>query len=127
MTILLSRATSSGGNRRAWASNSARPTGRRENGGSRRFFEARAPRGDGERRLQSKRGRKSPAVDQQILPGDVTGVHRAEKRAGRAELRRVAEAPRRNAGDAVGGHLRDALALLLGRFAQRAAQAVRVE
>ena len=49
------------------------------------------------------------AVDQQILPGDVAGLRRAQEGAGRAEFGRIAEALGRDGGDArLGGFLLDA-------------------
>jgi hypothetical protein len=67
----------------------------------------------------SKRAVEGAAVDQQILPGDVAGLRRAQERAGRAELGRIAETLGGNRVDPVGGDLRDASALLLGGLAQR--------
>ena len=40
-----------------------------------------------------ERAGKRAAIHQDVLAGDVAGMHRAQKRAGRAELRRLAEAP----------------------------------
>src|SRR3982751_4279570 len=64
--------------------------------------------------LSSKRRRKTSAVEQQILPGDEAGLVRAQKRAGRAEFIRGAEAFRRHAVDARGARLLDADIAFLG-------------
>ena len=71
---------------------------------------------------------KVPPSISRFWPGDVAGVRRAQERAGRAELVRIAEALGRDAGHAVGARLlRSLLLLLLGGLAQRAAQAVGIE
>ncbi len=47
-----------------------------------------------------------PTVEQPVLAGDIAGVDRAKKGAGRAELRGLAEAPGGNLGsEATGGQV----------------------
>src|SRR6478736_4714032 len=75
----------------------------------------------------SERAAERAAVNQQILASDVAGLRGTEECAGRTEFIGIAEALGRDAGNALGSDLVDALALLFGRFAQRAAQAVGVE
>ena len=62
------------------------------------------------------------AVDQQVLPGDVTGMGRAKECACRTEFVRVAEAPGWNRRHSVSGNLADAFSFLFGSLAQRATQ-----
>src|ERR1700716_1767186 len=67
------------------------------------------------------------AVDQQVLPGDVAGLGRAQEHAGGAELVRRAEALGRNGSGARGAELLVGNALLLGGGLDVALQSVGVE
>ena len=67
------------------------------------------------------------AVDQQVLPGDVTGMGRAKECACRTEFVRVAEAPGWNRRHSVSGNLADAFSFLFGGLGQRAAQPIRIK
>src|ERR1700733_14660716 len=80
-----------------------------------------------EKILSSERARKGAAVDENILAGDVAGLRRAEERAGRAELVRLADAPRRDGGDALGERGFGADALLLRHRRDVSAQTVGAE
>src|SRR5215472_2299691 len=71
--------------------------------------------------------RERATVDQQVLPGDIAGLGRAQERAGGAELVRCAEALGRNRDGTRGRDLVDRGALLLGGGLDVRAQAVSVE
>src|SRR6266850_1107640 len=75
----------------------------------------------------SERAREHAAVHQQVLPGDVAGVRRAQERASRAEFVRLAEALRRYGGPPRAQRLIDWNALLLGARLRIRAEAIGVE
>src|SRR5262245_44640598 len=66
------------------------------------------------------------AIDEEVLPGDVRGVHTAHERAQRAELVDGAEAPGRHSLDPCLPHFLYGLALLLGGEQVGRLQPVRV-
>src|SRR5215218_5657257 len=75
----------------------------------------------------SKRPWVRAAIEQQILTDDVARMHAAQERAGRAELRRIAEAPDGNGVARLLQHMIERIAGGLGAALHRGSQARRVE
>src|SRR5690348_17869735 len=69
--------------------------------------------------LTSKRSRKTAAVDQQALSGNVAGMGRTQKGAIGAEFRRIAVAFRRAGGGALAEYLIEGLAAAFEHAANR--------